>query len=266
MHEIDLLEKRWRKYRLKKLSLPLSILGLCVAVAIFFITVYFINTNSKANSYTVDVQDRFEQEADIDAKIDTLLSDTQTATDTKEEKVQQPQQQSRTKLRSYEPEIAMPQQQRQNIQEQKDKESKDKEPKSEKTASKKQESQKSEQPLQKEQESSEKKESSLQFSRSESQINTEEIKKRYQESKNPRHALFLANYFYDSAQYQKSSRWAYELNQNDPSIEEGWLIFAKSLYMLQRQEDAISILRSYRRHYDSTKADELLRQFIQGEF
>ncbi len=100
--------------------------------------------------------------------------------------------------------------------------------------------------------------------KSDKAFDPEVIERKFNDSRNVKYARFLANYYYDQKQYKKASRWAYTINQLDASLEEGWLLFAKSLYKLGRKQDAVTLLQKYLRHYNSKRAHLLLQKITSG--
>ncbi|MRI83401.1 MAG: hypothetical protein C6I00_03180 [Nitratiruptor sp.] len=68
------------------------------------------------------------------------------------------------------------------------------------------------------------------------------------------------DYFYKE-QYHKAMEWAERANSIDKSKEEAWLLYAQSLYLLGRKDEARYLLRSYLEYRDSPKARKLLEEF-----
>ncbi|MRJ02951.1 MAG: hypothetical protein GXO19_01535 [Epsilonproteobacteria bacterium] len=71
------------------------------------------------------------------------------------------------------------------------------------------------------------------------------------------------DYFYKE-NYQKAMEWAERANNIDKSKEEAWLLYAQSLYLLGRVEEAIYLLETYLKYRDSSKARKLLKSFSEG--
>jgi len=262
MHEIIELEKRWLRYKLKKWIVPLSILTIIFSAALLYLFInfskFYPSNESQSNNETIVIE-KIEQNIDADAQIDP----------TKNEQPIQAQiavQNHQVTIQAYEPKInlsneATQEKEVQSIQEETivlD----EKSLKQSQTDSKaSQATQKSSKPLLSTSESKSKNLGT--FTRSENEMDPQMIEQRFNETNNVRHAIFLAKYYYDNKDYEKSYKWAFTVNQLDPISEEGWLFFAKSLYKLDRKDDAIKVLKNYLNHYRSQAAQDTLRQIIQ---
>ena len=85
-----------------------------------------------------------------------------------------------------------------------------------------------------------------------------EVEKRFNQFRDPNDSLFLAKMYYEKNEYKKSAKWALQTNKINNSIEESWIIFAKSKIKLGKINDAIHILTTYIDQSDSNTARILL--------
>ncbi|MDD5406217.1 MAG: CDC27 family protein [Sulfurovaceae bacterium] len=83
---------------------------------------------------------------------------------------------------------------------------------------------------------------------------------RFYESKNPDDSLFLAKNYYEQHDYDKAFYWAIETNKITEDLEESWIIMAKSKVKMGDRKEAIRILRAYTTKKDSKEASSLLSQ------
>lgn len=91
------------------------------------------------------------------------------------------------------------------------------------------------------------------------------MKDKFAKSKNPREAVLLAKTYFKEAKYAEAEQWALTANKLDNSLEESWLIFAKSKVKLGKKEEAIKILASYYKRSNSTQAKILIGQIKTGK-
>ncbi len=94
----------------------------------------------------------------------------------------------------------------------------------------------------------------------------EEVIKRFKKSNNPILSLFIARKYYELGEYHKSYNYALLTNQIDPTIEDSWIIFAKSLVKLGQKKRAIEALQAYIKVSKSNNAKILLNKIISGKF
>jgi len=261
MHEIVELEKRWLRYKLKKLIFPLSILAIIFIAALLFLFIdfskFYPSNESQSNNETVVIK-KIEQHIDADVQVES----------TKNRQPIQPQiavQNRQVILQAYEPKINLSNETTQEKENQSIQEENivlDKSLQHQTDSKKAQAPQKNSKAVLN---TSESKSNNLDiFTRSENEMDPRMIEQRFNETNNVRYAIFLAKYYYDNKDYEKSYRWAFTVNQLDPISEEGWLFFAKSLYKLDRKDDAVKVLKNYLNHYRSQAAQDTLRQIIQG--
>ena len=85
-----------------------------------------------------------------------------------------------------------------------------------------------------------------------------EIEERFKSYQDPKDSLELSKIYYKNADYKKAESWAVSTNNIDGDIEESWLIFAKSRAKQGDRKDAIKVLQSYYDETNSAKAKALL--------
>ncbi|MGM0624056.1 MAG: hypothetical protein ACQESH_08585 [Campylobacterota bacterium] len=266
MHEIIELEKRWLKYKLKKyLWVFVLLLLLLVAILGYFMKNLFVGDPQKSvqqipqhKNIATPAQDTNttdgvleKQKQNLDSNESNRSLKQQPAAALERASSDQKQKRKRVFLTPHEPVIEQRQMQKST------------------PAQPPEQQKKPEQPAQ--QAPQEEKidvgtEKNMSFTKSEKSFDIKDVARKFEQSGDLKYAKTLANYYYDEGNYNRSSKWAYTMNQLDPSDEEGWLLFAKSLHMLGKKEDSIKVLRSYLRHYDSQNARKLLKDIIQGEF
>ncbi|MFT7823363.1 MAG: CDC27 family protein [Sulfurimonas sp.] len=87
-----------------------------------------------------------------------------------------------------------------------------------------------------------------------------DIEDRFDETREIEDSLFLARSYFNKGNYKKAEYWALQTNKVDDSIEESWLIFAKSKVKLGHKNEAIKILELYLKKHDSRDAVRLLEK------
>jgi len=90
------------------------------------------------------------------------------------------------------------------------------------------------------------------------------MKQKFSKSKSPRDALLLAKAYFKKHQYSASEEWALSANKLDNSLEDSWLLFAKSKAKLGKKKEALKILVSYYKKSHSLKAKRLMGQIKTG--
>ena len=93
----------------------------------------------------------------------------------------------------------------------------------------------------------------------------ETIKEKYEHSHSFRDALLLAKAFYKKGAYQEAEEWALKANAINSKLEESWLIFAKSRAKMGKKQEAINILAKYYTNSKSLKAKEIIGQIKTGK-
>jgi hypothetical protein len=89
---------------------------------------------------------------------------------------------------------------------------------------------------------------------------------RFKKNHNPALSLFIAKKYYDLGDYQQAYNYALITNQIDKKIEGSWLIFAKALYKLGKEEKAMTTLGKYINYSHSSNAQILLEEMQRGKF
>ncbi len=91
------------------------------------------------------------------------------------------------------------------------------------------------------------------------------IKEKYEHSHSFRDALLLAKAFYRKNAYKDAEKWALKANEINSKLEESWLLFAKSKAKMGRKQEAINILAKYYTKSKSSKAKALIGQIKIGK-
>ena len=92
------------------------------------------------------------------------------------------------------------------------------------------------------------------------------IIQRFKKNNNPVLGVFIAKKYYDMGDYHKAYNYALITNQIDSTIEDSWIIFAKSLVKLGQKKRAIKTLKAYVKTSQSSKAKILLDNILTGKF
>jgi hypothetical protein len=92
-----------------------------------------------------------------------------------------------------------------------------------------------------------------------------EIEERFKNNSNPHLGLYIARYHYDHGNYTEAYNYALKTNAINNSIEESWLIFAKSLIKLGKAEQARKTLQLYISQSNSDSAKNLLSSLEKGD-
>ena len=79
-------------------------------------------------------------------------------------------------------------------------------------------------------------------------------------------ALIIARKYYENHQYKDSMKWSLKANELDKKNEESWILFAKSLYKTGQKQKAIQTLQFYLRKHDSPNAKAVLISMQKGIF
>ncbi|KIM10822.1 MAG: hypothetical protein KU37_08840 [Sulfuricurvum sp. PC08-66] len=89
---------------------------------------------------------------------------------------------------------------------------------------------------------------------------------RFDSSKNAQLGVVIAHYYYDKKAYAKAYNYAFQANAIDQNDPQSWMIAAQSLYMLNKKEEAIKLLRLFTRDHDAPQAKTLLTSMEKGTF
>lgn len=88
--------------------------------------------------------------------------------------------------------------------------------------------------------------------------------KRFNQTQKPALSLFVAKEYYEQGNYQESLHYAKATYDINPNIEDGVLLYAKSLVKLGKNDTAVSKLKNYIKTSGSVKAKILLVQIQKG--
>jgi hypothetical protein len=89
-------------------------------------------------------------------------------------------------------------------------------------------------------------------------FNIHEIEERFQNNSNPHLGVYIARYHYDHGNYNESYNYALKTNSINNTMEESWLIFAKSMVKLGKIDEAKKTLQLYISQSNSDSARSLL--------
>ncbi|WP_434637653.1 CDC27 family protein [Sulfurimonas sp. NW7] len=90
---------------------------------------------------------------------------------------------------------------------------------------------------------------------------TQELQKRFAQTPNYAVALVIARNYYKEGNYKKAIVWAKKANQLNKSDAQSWIIYAKSLYALHQGAKARQLLHIYLQYENSDAAQSLLKQW-----
>lgn len=85
-----------------------------------------------------------------------------------------------------------------------------------------------------------------------------EIEERFKNSSNPNLGLYIAHYHYDHGNYAEAYNYALKTNAINSTMDDSWLIFAKSLVKLGKAEQAKKTLQLYISNSNSQSAKNYL--------
>ncbi len=108
--------------------------------------------------------------------------------------------------------------------------------------------------------------SSIHIKRQDTQEDISHVIKRFKKNNNPALSLFVAKKYYELEEYDKSYNYALMTNQINDNIDASWIIFVKSLVKLNRKDEAIKTLKKYINHSHSNQAKMLLEEILSGKF
>ncbi len=94
----------------------------------------------------------------------------------------------------------------------------------------------------------------------------QDVIKRFKKTNNPTLGLFLAKRYYDMKQYNLAYNYALLTNQIDSKIDMSWIIFTKSLVKIGQKDKAINTLKTYIKDSNSKQAVTLLDEIESGRF
>ena len=85
-----------------------------------------------------------------------------------------------------------------------------------------------------------------------------ELEERFKNNSNPNLGLYIARYHYDHGNYPESYNYALKTNAINSTMDESWLIFAKSLVKLGKEDQAKKTLQLYISKSNSQSAKNYL--------
>ncbi len=94
--------------------------------------------------------------------------------------------------------------------------------------------------------------------RDEAPLNINELQARFQVNSNPNLGVFIARYHYDHGNYPEAYNYALKTNAINNKMEESWIIFAKSLLKMGKTDQARKTLQLYISQSNSENAKSLL--------
>ena len=74
------------------------------------------------------------------------------------------------------------------------------------------------------------------------------LREQFLKTNNPTIALELARLNFRNNNFKEAIKWSLAANDIDNSLEESWIIFAKSKYKLKQSDDAVKALREYNKN------------------
>ncbi|MEA1891472.1 MAG: hypothetical protein U9N33_02030 [Campylobacterota bacterium] len=108
--------------------------------------------------------------------------------------------------------------------------------------------------------------SSISIKRNNTRDDIAHVIKRFKKNNNPALSLFIAKKYYELEEYNKSYNYALITNQINNNIEASWILFSKSLVKLNEKDEAIKTLKNYINHSHSNQAKILLEEIRSGKF
>ncbi len=91
------------------------------------------------------------------------------------------------------------------------------------------------------------------------------LKERFNETNKFIYAKLLSKEYYKRAKYKKALKWAIIANDLNSSDEESWILFAKSKVKLGKIDDAVNALSAYLKVNNSLRVKALLKKIKNGE-
>lgn len=110
------------------------------------------------------------------------------------------------------------------------------------------------------------KEGTLSITKNESKLEIDDLKHRFKETSNANLGLFIARYYYDQGNYNEAYDYALKTNNINSRIDESWILFAKSLVKLGKIDQAKKTLQLYVSQSNSESARALLDSIEKGTF
>lgn len=92
------------------------------------------------------------------------------------------------------------------------------------------------------------------------------LKEKFDSTGNVIFALMVAEEYYANNEYQNALRWALTANEINPKNEKSWMIFAMSKAKLNLPDEGIMALEEYLKNNNSGKIESLLISLKRGTF
>lgn len=109
-------------------------------------------------------------------------------------------------------------------------------------------------------------EGALSINRNDTKLDIDDLKRRFKETSNANLGLFIARYSYDQGDYNEAYNYALKTNAMNNRIDESWIIFSKSLVQLGKTDQAKKTLQLYISQSNSESARALLDSIEKGTF
>ena len=94
----------------------------------------------------------------------------------------------------------------------------------------------------------------------------QDVVQRFKKTNSATLGLFLAKRYYDLQDYNQAYNYALLTNQINSKLDMSWIIFAKSLVKLGKKEMAVNTLKTYIKNSNSPQASTLLDEIEMGRF
>jgi hypothetical protein len=107
---------------------------------------------------------------------------------------------------------------------------------------------------------------SISITKHTSENELKDIIERFNKSKNVALGLFLAKHYYRVADFENAYNYSLLVNELDENIEDSWIIFASSQVKMGKSDQAIAVLEAYIKNKNSQKAKLLLADIKKGAF
>ena len=90
------------------------------------------------------------------------------------------------------------------------------------------------------------------------------LREQFLKTNNPTIALELARLNFRNNNFKEAIKWSLAANDIDNSLEESWIIFAKSKYKLKQKDDAIKALNEYNKNLNKASINTLISKMRDG--
>jgi len=92
-------------------------------------------------------------------------------------------------------------------------------------------------------------------------VDLQQLQKEFFQTPNYNIALLIAHNYFNKKAYKKAIFWAKKANKLNKSDADSWILYAKSLHALQRNKQAMQLLHIYLQYENSDEATHLLQQW-----